>query len=204
MSNTSNKNTNIYVLKLAGGRRYVGKTDDPQKRIQAHFDGKGSVWTKKYKPVAIERVISNVSHFEEDKVTKEMMSKYGIDKVRGGSYTSVNLSQGQKKYISKELQNSSDSCFSCGKSGHFSNNCYSSRYNDKDSENQNSDDEFLKSLQQRYAELHKQQAADDDDEEDYDDDEEDEDCDEEDEDCDEEDEDCDEEDEDDFYSDEDY
>jgi len=61
-------------------------------RYEQHIKGSGSAWTRKYKPVSLEKTIENVSSFEEDKVTKEYMSKYDIDKVRGGSYVEVELS----------------------------------------------------------------------------------------------------------------
>ena len=88
--------TQIYVLCLEGGRYYVGKTDNVIHRYQQHRKGYGSAWTRKYKAVSLEKIIPNVSSFEEDKITKEYMAKYGIDKVRGGSYVQVILSEFQK------------------------------------------------------------------------------------------------------------
>ena len=49
--NYSMEKTNIYVLKLQGGRYYVGKSQDVIGRYKQHMDGKGSAWTKKYKPI---------------------------------------------------------------------------------------------------------------------------------------------------------
>ncbi len=115
--------TNIYILCLEGGRYYVGKTNDIQARYQQHLTGNGSAWTKKYKPLSIEKTIENVSSFEEDKFTKEYMSKYGIDKVRGGSYTSIDLSEEQEETLCLELRAANDKCLKCGKSGHFANQC---------------------------------------------------------------------------------
>ena len=82
-------NTTIYVLRLEGDRYYIGKSDNVMNRYQQHLNGNGSAWTRKYKPVSLEKTIENVSSFEEDKITKEYMSTYGIDKVRGGSYVEV-------------------------------------------------------------------------------------------------------------------
>jgi predicted GIY-YIG superfamily endonuclease len=43
----------IYVIKLEKGKYYIGKTSNPQFRLQSHFDSNGSSWTKKYKPLKV-------------------------------------------------------------------------------------------------------------------------------------------------------
>ena len=45
--------TNIYILRLEGGKYYVGKSDNPTKRYQEHLNGSGSAWTKKYPPISV-------------------------------------------------------------------------------------------------------------------------------------------------------
>ena len=116
--------TNIYVLRLEGGRYYVGKTDDIVKRYQQHLNGSGSAWTRKYKPISLEKTIENVSSFEEDKITKEYMSTYGIDKVRGGSYVEVELSECHMDVLKMEIWAAKDLCTQCGRPGHFVKDCY--------------------------------------------------------------------------------
>jgi hypothetical protein len=69
-------------------------------------------------------MIENISPFEEDKITKEYMSKYGIDKVRGGSYVEVELSPFQIDALQKEIWAANDLCTKCGRSGHFVKDCY--------------------------------------------------------------------------------
>lgn len=115
--------TNIYILKLEGGRYYVGKTDNPMKRYQEHLNGSGSVWTRKYKPVGIEKVIEKASPFDEDRYVKEYMAKYGIEKVRGGAYASILLTDEQEDNLRHELRATTDRCLTCGKTGHFANQC---------------------------------------------------------------------------------
>lgn len=117
-------NTCIYVLRLEGGRYYIGKSDNVMNRYQQHLNGNGSAWTRKYKPVSFERTIENVSPFEEDKITKEYMSKYGIDKVRGGSYVEVELSEFHIDALQMEIWAAKDLCTQCGRSGHFVRDCY--------------------------------------------------------------------------------
>ena len=93
-------------------------------RYQQHLSGSGSAWTRKYKPISLEKTIANVSSFEEDKVTKEYMSKYGIDKVRGGSYVEIELSEFHTAALKMEIWAAKDLCTQCGRSGHFVKNCY--------------------------------------------------------------------------------
>lgn len=117
-------NTNIYVLRLEGGRYYIGKSNNVSNRYHQHLAGSGSSWTKKYKPLLLEKTIKNVSSFEEDKVTKEYMSKYGIDKVRGGSYVEIKLDDFQIETLNREIWGAKDLCKQCGRAGHFVKDCY--------------------------------------------------------------------------------
>ena len=116
--------TTVYVLKLQGGNYYVGKTSDVQSRFKEHVSGNGSAWTRKYKPISILKSVHGVSAFEEDKVTKEFMSRYGIDKVRGGTYVQIDLDDSQRDALQKELWGAKNLCLQCGRSGHFISNCY--------------------------------------------------------------------------------
>lgn len=115
--------TNIYVLRLEGGRYYIGKSNNLEKRKQEHLNGTASAWTKKYKPISVEKIIPNASHFDEDKYTKEYMYKYGIDKVRGGSYVEMELSQFHMDALNMEIRAAKDLCTQCGRSGHFVKDC---------------------------------------------------------------------------------
>jgi len=115
--------TNIYVLSLEGGRYYVGKSQNIYSRYQEHLNGNGSSWTKKYRPVSLVKSLEGVSPFEEDKVTKEYMARYGIDKVRGGSYVEVELSEIQKEALKKEIRAAKDLCTKCGRGGHWAKDC---------------------------------------------------------------------------------
>jgi predicted GIY-YIG superfamily endonuclease len=111
--------TNIYVLKLQGGKYYVGKSLDVIGRYQQHVNGQGSSWTKKHKPMSLLECKSDVSPFEEDKMVKEYMSKYGIDNVRGGSYTQIILDAVQTEALNREIRGGTDACHQCGQKGHF-------------------------------------------------------------------------------------
>jgi len=113
----------VYVLELENGKYYVGTTNNLQRRFQEHVDGAGSVWTRKYAPLAIERSVSVDGPLHEDRVTKELMLKHGIDNVRGGSYCRIYLDDGQKQSLTNELRSATGVCFKCGRSGHFAAQC---------------------------------------------------------------------------------
>lgn len=118
--------TNIYILRLEGGNYYIGKSNDVMSRYQQHLNGNGSAWTRKHKPISVERVIEKASPFDEDKYTKEYMSKYGIDKVRGGSYVEINLSEFHREALKMEIWGAKNLCTQCGRARHFVSNCFAS------------------------------------------------------------------------------
>ena len=114
---------NVYVLRLQHGKYYVGRTSNPRSRLLEHFSGEGSAWTKLHAPEAIVEFHQNTDRFDEDKYTKRMMSEHGIDNVRGGAYSAVDLSEETKTFLERELFNADDKCYRCGKSGHFTMDC---------------------------------------------------------------------------------
>ena len=81
----------IYILELENKKYYVGKTTNPDFRLEQHFNSSGSQWTKKYKPIKILELKPNCDDYDEDKYTKIYMDKYGINNVRGGSYVQIKL-----------------------------------------------------------------------------------------------------------------
>lgn len=114
----------IYILRLQKGKYYIGKTSNPIFRLENHINNKGSEWTKLYKPLELLELIPDCDDYDEDKYTKIYMDKYGIDNVRGGSYTGIELSTNTIKQLIKSSNSANNRCFTCGKFGHFSNNCY--------------------------------------------------------------------------------
>jgi predicted GIY-YIG superfamily endonuclease len=114
----------IYILKLENNKYYVGVTSNLDKRLTDHMHGKGSEWTKKYKMKSLYKLIHDYNAFDEDRYTKEYMNKFGIDNVRGGSYSNFYLTPEQKKLLIKELRTANDECFKCGRNTHYSNKCY--------------------------------------------------------------------------------
>ena len=118
--------TNVYVLKLADDCWYIGKAGDVEKRIEQHNGSSGSAWTRLHKPIRVETIIKDVSPFDEDRYTKEYMAKYGIDKVRGGSYVTGKLDKQQLAFLQREIWGAQDLCFLCG-GNHFVRFCKKSK-----------------------------------------------------------------------------
>ena len=113
----------LYILQLEDDKWYVGKSTDVAKRFTQHCSGSGSAWTRAYAPLRIAETRPITSPHDETTVTKDLMKKYGVDNVRGGAYTAVDLPEQQVDAIRHELRSASDACYVCGKKGHFANRC---------------------------------------------------------------------------------
>jgi len=113
----------IYILELASGKYYVGKTNNIDIRLNTHFYSNGSFWTMKYKPVKIKAIYKNCCVFDEDKYTLKMMAKYGVNNVRGGTFTRIILQQDELNIINKMIEGANDICFNCYSVGHFIKEC---------------------------------------------------------------------------------
>lgn len=113
----------LYILQLANGKYYVGKTTDVKRRIKEHMSGHGSEWTKLYHPIKVLETRHIKDQHDENNTTKDLMKKYGVDNVRGGSYSQVILPSAYKETIDAEIRGTNGTCFKCGKKGHFANIC---------------------------------------------------------------------------------
>lgn len=118
------KKVTVYMIECEGGYYYGGKTEkNKYERFYEHHIGNGSEFTKLHKPLKFVEVIENTDAFDEDKITLKYMDKFGIDKVRGGTYSKITLSNADVEIITKQLRSVNDKCLKCGSSDHFIKDC---------------------------------------------------------------------------------
>mgnify|MGYP001308428162 CR=1 FL=1 len=118
--------TTLYVLALEHNCYYVGVTCYFRSRMQQHSNLRGSAWTRLHKVESIcsqQSVNKSVAGFLEDAKVLELMSKYGINQVRGGTYYDVNLSRALKDEIARKLWHNAGRCMRCGSHNHFARRC---------------------------------------------------------------------------------
>jgi predicted GIY-YIG superfamily endonuclease len=113
----------LYVLQLAGGKYYVGKTKNVADRYKQHIAGDGAAWTRKYSPTKLVTTRGLKGEHDETNTTKDLMKKYGVDNVRGGAYVSIEIDEATKSVLEREFRGDNDKCFKCGQGGHFANRC---------------------------------------------------------------------------------
>ena len=64
----------IYFLKLEDNKYYVGKTTNPQFRLENHFCSTGAEWTKKYTPLKLHELRPDQSNHDEQRITQELLN----------------------------------------------------------------------------------------------------------------------------------
>ena len=102
----------VYILELTNNKYYVGSTA----KIMVNMDvvNYHIPWIQKYKPIRILNVIYDCDKYDEDKYTRKYMDDYGLDNVRGGSFSSEHLDPVIRAMLSSSgcIYNNMDTCAS--------------------------------------------------------------------------------------------
>lgn len=111
----------IYVLRLERSKFWVGYSNDPVRRLKQFLNM--NEWVAHYEPESIYKVIP-ARKYRLDTEVKEMMVEFGIDNVRGGSWSESILPNAVLQTLRSELFGDSDIiCFMCRKVGHYVQDC---------------------------------------------------------------------------------
>jgi predicted GIY-YIG superfamily endonuclease len=89
MDNIDSNKDYVYVLKLVDDRYYIGRSQNIVQRIEDHFSGNGSIYTKKYKPLSVVEIVEEKTIDDEKNKTIEYIEKYTWEKVRGYTWCRV-------------------------------------------------------------------------------------------------------------------
>jgi hypothetical protein len=128
-SNAASKSKGtVYVLELAGGKYYVGKTRNLRKREAQHANGEGSAWTRAHRvlralPASTPGNPDDLESWERAE-TLHLAHLHGIDNVRGHKYTAVELSAEDRQTFFGDICERKDLCRLCGRGSHMASECF--------------------------------------------------------------------------------
>ena len=116
----------VYVLRLIGGRFYVGSSHDIDARIASHRAGTGSAFTRAFgveceEPPAT-RAMDDYESWERAE-TLWRARTHGFDFVRGWMWTTLRLTHAHRAEFKRQLAERFSACRSCGSLDHFIEQC---------------------------------------------------------------------------------
>ena len=116
----------VYVLRLSGGRFYVGSSHDIDARIASHRAGTGSAFTRAFgveseEPPAT-RAMDDYESWERAE-TLWRARTHGFDFVRGWMWTTLRLTHAHRAEFKRQLAERFSACRSCGSLDHFIEQC---------------------------------------------------------------------------------
>jgi hypothetical protein len=93
----------VHILRLEHGKYYVKRSNAYSVGAKSYSceNEDGFEWMKTHRLLYVERTILDCDEYDEDKFVIVYMDKYGIDNVRGGSFSSPELSREEYSVLMK-------------------------------------------------------------------------------------------------------
>lgn len=92
--------TSFFLMELEHGKYFAGASQDPLKTLEEHREGLGGVpWTQIHRPVRLREVVAVARPSELDTQVRAWMMNYGVENVRGGSWSEVRLRDADRQAI---------------------------------------------------------------------------------------------------------
>uniref|UniRef100_A0A6C0ICF5 GIY-YIG domain-containing protein n=1 Tax=viral metagenome TaxID=1070528 RepID=A0A6C0ICF5_9ZZZZ len=109
----------IHLLRLTDDKYYVGRsTRSPYDYLIKHMHGGINEWTTRYIPLQVVSSVASTDYSDLDVAVIEYMLKYGIDNVRGGSYSALEIPELHYNLIQAEMWRINNLCGRCGGEEH--------------------------------------------------------------------------------------
>jgi hypothetical protein len=116
--------SHIHLVRLTGGKYYVGRsTRSAPEYLLKHLNGRINEWTIDNPPLQVISSIPSTDYSDLDLYVLEYMLLYGMDNVRGGSYTNTHMEYLDYNFIRSELWKGDNLCGRCGREDHEDVDC---------------------------------------------------------------------------------
>jgi hypothetical protein len=117
----------VYALYLENERYYIGSIHYAEKSL-SNWDmlcnlKDGGDWIVLNRPLKVVECIPESDGFVQDKVTLMYMHRYGIENVRGGSFSNFVLDPSQIQTAKRMIRHANNQCYTCGRKDHHQKEC---------------------------------------------------------------------------------
>jgi predicted GIY-YIG superfamily endonuclease len=93
----------VFLFELEHGKFYAGASSDPVKAFEECREGLGPAWTRIHRPLHIREVVGVARVDSLDQHVRRWMLQYGVENVRGGSWSGVRLTDKDRQVLCGEL-----------------------------------------------------------------------------------------------------
>lgn len=128
----------LYALLCEGNRVYIGSCERGRlpARLQEHnSESRGAAFTRAFRPVELVETRLSTHPLDEDRMVLEYMNQWRaegyadwINRVRGGTYSMINLPAHQIQTLQDQLNHATRACMICGGTNHYASQCQRRNY----------------------------------------------------------------------------